>query len=221
MRHGSTDALIARLVADARPVAVLRPARILGLLLGSAALLLLLAMVLGTPRPDLATAMERPIFWWKILAFALPAVAATVGVALALRPEARLGAVWRVLALLALAGVAGGVALSPGTPAELAARIWGPGAWGCFRSVMGMGLPMAALFALVLARGAATRPVEAARMAGLAAGGWGAAAYALSCPVDDPVYTLCWFTLNVGLVALLATLLVPPLLRAGWRRGPA
>ena len=72
--------------------------------------------------------------------------------------------------------------------------------------------------ALALSRGAPTRPLEAARMAGLAAGGWAAAVFALACPVDDPLYTLVWFTFSVGLVALAATLAVPPLLRASWRR---
>jgi hypothetical protein len=78
---------------------------------------------------------------------------------------------------------------------------------------------MAGLFAFALARGAPTRPAEAARMAGLAAGGWACAVFALACPVDDPLYTLTWFTLFAGLVALVATLAAPPLIRASWRRG--
>lgn len=219
MTRRSTDDLIASLAADTAPVAPIRPGRVLGLLLLAAATLFALCLLSGDTRSDMAEAMGRPMFWWKMGAFALPALAASAGVALALRPEARLGPVWRVIGGLAALGLLAGIALSPGVAASFVERVWRVEAWNCLRSVLGMGLPMAALFAFALSRGAPTRPVEAARMAGLAAGGWAAAVFALACPVDDPLYTLTWFTLSVGLVALAATLAVPPLLRAGWRRG--
>ena len=218
MTRRSTDELIATLAADAPPVAPIRPVRVLGLLLLAAAGLFALCMMTGDTRPDMAQAMGRPMFWWKMGAFALPALAASIGVALALRPEAELGPVWRAIAMLALLALLGGVALSPSATAGFVARVWRPEAVNCLKSVLGMGLPMAALMALALSRGAPTRPLEAARMAGLAAGGWAAAVFALACPVDDPLYTLVWFTFSVGLVALAATLAVPPLLRASWRR---
>jgi hypothetical protein len=218
MTRRTTDDLIASLAADVPPVSPVRPMRVLGLLLLAAAALFALSIMAGDARSDMASAMARPIFWWKMGAFALPAFAASVGVALALRPEAELGPVWRVIGGLAALGLVAGIGLSPGVAASLAERVWRVEAWNCLRSVLGMGLPMAGLCALLLARGAPTRPVEAARMAGIAAGGWAAAVFALACPVDDPLYTLTWFTLSAGLVALAATLAVPPLFRAAWRR---
>jgi hypothetical protein len=218
MSHRKTDDLIASLAADAAPVTPIRPGPVLGLFLLAAAALFALCMMTGDARPDMAQAMGHPMFWWKMGAFALPATAASVGVALALRPEAELGHVWRTIAALSLVALLAGVALSPGAGAGYLARIWRPEAWNCLKSVLGMGLPMAALFAFALSRGAPTRPMEAARMAGLAAGSWAAAVFALACPVDDPLYTLVWFTISVGLVALAASLAVPPLLRASWRR---
>lgn len=219
MTQHSTDDLIASLAADAPPVVPIRPVRVLGLLLLAAAALFALCIMVGDTRPDMADAAARPMFWWKMGAFGLPALVASGGVALALRPEAELGPLWRAIGALAVLGLVAGVALSPGVAADVVDRVWRREAWNCLRSVLGMGLPMAALCALLLSRGAPTRPVEAARMAGLAAGGWAAAVFALACPVDDPLYTLTWFTVSVGLVALAATLAVPPLLRASWRRG--
>lgn len=218
MTRRSTEALVATLAAHACPVSPLRPARVLvGLLLGAAGLFALCVMT-GNTRTDLAQAVGQPMFWWKLGAFAFPALAASAGVARAVQPEADSGPVWRVIGGLLLVGLVGGVALSPGASADFLARVWRPEALNCLTSVLAMGLPMAALMARALGRGAPTRPLEAARMAGLAAGGWAAAAFALVCPVDDPLYTLMWFTLSVGLVALAATLAVPPLLRASWRR---
>lgn len=64
-----------------------------------------------------------------------------------------------------------------------------------------------------LRRGAVTAPERAGWLVGLAAGGFGAAAYSIYCPNNDVVYIGTWYTLAVGLCAVAGRLTVPRLLR--------
>ncbi|WP_438730288.1 NrsF family protein [Parasphingorhabdus sp. DH2-15] len=64
-----------------------------------------------------------------------------------------------------------------------------------------------------LRRGAVVSPERAGWLTGLAAGGFGAAAYSLFCPMDSVVYIGTWFTMAVAMAAVAGRLAVPSLLR--------
>lgn len=64
-----------------------------------------------------------------------------------------------------------------------------------------------------LRRGAVVSPERAGWLTGLAAGGFGASAYSLFCPMDSVVYIGTWFTLAVVSAAVAGRLIVPNLLR--------
>ena len=66
---------------------------------------------------------------------------------------------------------------------------------------------------LWLRRGAPTSPERASWLTGVAAGGLGAFAYGLHCPFNDVVYIGLWYSLAVGLCAVVGRLAVPRLIR--------
>jgi len=75
------------------------------------------------------------------------------------------------------------------------------------------GLATAIPMVLSLRRGAPTNPERAGWLTGVAAGGLGAFAYGLHCPFNDVVYIGVWYSLAVGVCALLGRLIVPRLIR--------
>ncbi len=66
---------------------------------------------------------------------------------------------------------------------------------------------------LWLRRGAPTSPERAAWLTGVASGGLGAFAYNFHCPFNSIVYIGLWYTLAVGLCAVIGRLVVPRLIR--------
>lgn len=75
------------------------------------------------------------------------------------------------------------------------------------------GLATAVPMVLWLRRGAPVATDKAGWLTGLAAGGLGAFAYNFHCPFNSIVYTGFWYSLAVGLCALLGRLIVPRLIR--------
>jgi hypothetical protein len=75
------------------------------------------------------------------------------------------------------------------------------------------GLATAIPMVLWLRRGAPTSPERAGWLTGVAAGGLGAFAYGLHCPFNDVVYIGLWYSLSVGICAVIGRLVVPPLIR--------
>jgi hypothetical protein len=75
------------------------------------------------------------------------------------------------------------------------------------------GLATAIPMVLWLRRGAPTSPERAGWLTGVAAGGLGAFAYGLHCPFNDVVYIGLWYSLAVGLCAVLGRIVVPRLIR--------
>jgi hypothetical protein len=61
--------------------------------------------------------------------------------------------------------------------------------------------PLAALL-LALRRAAPLAPARAGALAGLAAGGLGAAFYAAHCPDDSPLFVAVWYTLAIIFVTV-------------------
>ncbi|NJS15477.1 MAG: DUF1109 domain-containing protein [Sphingopyxis sp.] len=74
-------------------------------------------------------------------------------------------------------------------------------------------LAVAAPILVWLRRGAPTSPARAGWLTGVAAGGLGAFVYGLHCPFNDAVYVGFYYSLTVGLSAILGRILVPTLIR--------
>lgn len=182
-----TDELIAALAADTTPRAApgTRLARLLPLALAvSAALLIAFWQV----RPDLAAALGS-LTIYKTLVPATLALAALALVRALARPEARVRAEGTVLAVL-LAGlaVALGYGLGTNTPAEIYQILDTRDFENCLVSVPVLAaLPLAAAL-WALKAGAPRHPAVAGAVAGLLAGGIGAAIYSLHCPHDPLMY---------------------------------
>jgi hypothetical protein len=197
-----TDNLIRSMVAD---LGVDRPhlVRTLALALAGAFVVsaILLQLTLGV-RPDTMTALvSSPRFTFK---FIVTLLLAATALALVLRLE-RPGAGTRLPALLLavaplmlLAAVAIELMLLP--RADWAKVMIGMNSYVCLRSIPLLAAPLliAALFALRL--GAPTRPALAGAVAGLLAGGLGAALYAAHCTDDSPIFVVVWYTLAIALV---------------------
>lgn len=203
----TTDDLIASLSAEASPIrpGFLRRGVLAGLAGGGLATLLTFAAFWGL-RPDLAQALAVPVLAAKS---ALPALLALLGLPLVLsraRPggRSRLGSlIWALpLALAAIVAVAF-VATPPTArlPEFLGASI-GP----CLASIPALSAPILAGLLTGLRRGAPEHPARCGALAGLAAGGAGAAIYSLHCIEDSPLFYGTWYVLAIALVAGLGAL---------------
>ncbi len=193
-----TEALIAALAAEGPPAAgsgALRPRALRRRLLWSAALGLMIAapVAMGVfgPRPGLLGALADP---GVALKFAAAGAGALAGLWLLLR-AAEPGRALRPLGAGApAAALALAVALLWPDPR---AADWVPtvdsASVTCLFAVSGLALAALGLFLAALRRGAPTRPALAGAAAGLAAGGLGAAAYAIHCPIDAPGYVATWY----------------------------
>jgi hypothetical protein len=75
------------------------------------------------------------------------------------------------------------------------------------------GLATAIPMIIHLRRGAPTSPARAGWLVGIASGGLGAFAYNLHCPFNSVVYIGLWYTLAVGVCAVVGRLVVPRFIR--------
>ena len=194
-----TDDLIARLAAAPAP-ARLAP----GLTVGAMALALGLGMALCWGliglRPDLATAMRVPMVWAKS---ALPLLLAVPALWLALRaarPGVRL-VLWPLAVPPVLAAGLFADALMTLPAPEVLPTLRGQTALGCLTLVTALSLAPIVAGVALLSRGASTRPVLSGALIGLASGAAGAAAYALHCSEDSPLFFVTWY----GTAILIAT----------------
>jgi hypothetical protein len=204
----NTDALIARLAAEAGPVRPHRVTAALALALAAAVPVaaLLFAAVFDL-RPDLAAALLHPIVLAKTV---LPLALGMMALALArtaAHPAARSGqvarAIWLVPAL-ALALFVWALALPPEVGRQMA--FTGKSLAYCPPAIIGLSLPVTAAMLAALRRGAPVRPARTGALAGLAAGGIAAAIYSLSCTEDTPLFYAVWYTLAVAIAAALGAL---------------
>jgi hypothetical protein len=83
----------------------------------------------------------------------------------------------------------------------------------CLRMSVMSGLFTAIPMVLLLRRGAPTSPGRAGWVTGVAAGGLGAFAYSLHCPSNGIIYIGFWYTIAVGICAVMGRLVVPRLIR--------
>jgi hypothetical protein len=213
----TTDELIQSLSANVPKVAPGAAARrvALGLglgALGSAALML----VWFGPRPDIAQAIATPMFWMKLGYAAATGLIAAVLLTRLARPGVRPG----LLAILALAPFAlvalmAVARMAQAPPEAHRAMLMGHSAMVCPWRILVIGLPVLAGAVWAVRGLAPTRLGLAGLAAGGAAGGIGAAVYAIACNETAAPFLAIWYTLGMAAVTGLGALAGSRLLR--WR----
>jgi len=208
-----TDVLIEMLARGAGPApraAVARrlvPVMVLGLMASS-----LLALLVIGPLPSVMFLTPAP--WIKLVYALLLAGAAAVLTARLARPIARLlaprAAVVSVIAAMALLGV---VALGLTPQEDRLSAVLGQTWLMCPWLLMGFSLPSLAGILWAVKGLAPTQPKRAGFACGLLAGAIGAAGYSLACPESSATFVAIWYTLGIGLTALLGRALGPRSLR--------
>lgn len=210
-----TDELIGLLAAGAHPVAPHRleqrfaGAALLGLLCAG----LLMLLDYGV-RPDLAQAMQLPMWWLKVgFAGALAGAAALALLRLA-RPGMRLGhaLLWVLLPPLVL-WVLALAALQGAAPAERAAMVLGSTWRSCPFNIAWLSLPGLAALLWAMRQAAPTRLRLAGAGAGLLAGALATLAYTLHCPEMQAPFLAVWYVLGMALPTALGAVLGPRVLR--------
>ena len=196
-----TDDLIRRLSTDQPP-----PQRPAGQSLVMATLLAIVCaagvMVLLTgPRPDFMAALGTWRFDMKFVVTLTLATSAFFLLRRAIYPEGFDKApLWIILAAPALlaASVAYELAVLPAS-AWRSAQI-GTNWFHCLALVPVFGFLPLILALWGIRQGAPARPALTGFLAGMLAGGLGAAAYAANCPDDSPLFVVTWYP--VGILAL-------------------
>jgi hypothetical protein len=209
-----TDDLIASLAADA-PEAQTPPRRafliavIAGALIAGSAFFLTLG-----PRPDFMLAIHTIRFDFKFVVTLVLAVTAL----LAARDMARPGMphsrfrrlLWRAPVLM----IAAVVAELTMVPRDLwMTKLIGHNMRFCTTMIPLFALGPLALLLWAFRSGAPENPARAGAVAGLIAGGIGAAFYAAHCFDDSPLFVATWYTLAIGVVSGLGAFLGTRLLR--------
>lgn len=211
-----SEDLIRRLAGDLRPVRPARhPAAATALWLGVAAVVILLAVLVSGPRHDLAARLAAGFDLPQMLAATATGVlAAFAAFQLALPEQDR-----RWALLPAPAAAAWLATMGWGCLRELA--LFGPEALRvgvslpCLAFIVGLGAPLTAAM-LWLARHAAwLRPGPVAALGGLSAAALASVGLSLIHHLDAAAMVLVWHGVSVLVVAGLASLLGPALLRRG------
>lgn len=210
-----SDDLIELLSADLRPAPKLRVARrlLIGVAVGAALSALLTTVTLGL-RPDMAQAVEERMFWVKLaytLALAGLAVWACERLA---RPagEARGRLPWLLAPVAILGAVAAWqLALAP-APMRMPMMMGGSSS-ACPWCILLFAVPPFTGLVWAVRGLAPTRLRLTGVMIGLAAGGAGAAAYALHCCEMAAPFMVIWYSLGVVFSGVVGWLVGPRLLR--------
>ncbi len=210
-----TDDLIGRLASNLRPTPRLSVARRLALGVGAGAAVsaLLTRTILGF-RPDMAQAAGEAIFWVKLAyVLALAAVALWACERLS-RPggTARGRLVWLLAPLLVIFALAGWQLARAPSPTRMP-MMMGHSADVCPWFILAFSLPPLLGLVWAVRALAPTRLRLTGALLGLAAGGAGAAAYALHCDEASAPFLALWYSLGVAGPALVGALFGPRLLR--------
>lgn len=211
----NTDQLIESMTKDVPPVrrhsVSLRLAA--GIAIGAVGTLFLIALLLGF-NPQLDLAMRHYSFWVKwgyTLSLGTCAVVATTRLA---RPDSgKLGWLWVMAIPVASLSAIGIFEMSRVPPAQWLA-MWLGESWSvCSALVFMLSLPIFGGLLWSFRRLAPTRLRAAGATAGLTAGAWAATLYCLHCPEVSAIFVLTWYTLGIGLAALLGAVIGPRLMR--------
>jgi len=207
--------MVDRLVADLEPVASPPVARRLSLGLG-VGLVLSLALVGLTfgYRPDMAMATTTMIFWIKLAYVSGIGAVALWAVERLVRPGVPTGnlLLWLLVPTMAMSALAV-IQLLDG-PANLREHlIMGFSAAYAPWRILAAALPPLVGLAWAVRGLAPTRLVFAGTMVGLAAGGFGAASYAMHCQESAAPFLLIWYSAGVVACGLVGAVLGPRVLR--------
>lgn len=211
----NTDQLIAKLANDVAPISRHAVARrvAVGIALGAVGTLLLIGLGLGF-NPQLDTAMRGYFFWLKwgyTFSLGLCAVIATTRLA---RPDSgNLSWLWVMTLPVGSLAVVGVLEMSR-VPSGQWMPMWLGETWReCPVLVFLLSLPIFAGLLWSFRRMAPTRLRAAGATAGLTAGAWAGTLYCLHCPEVSAIFVLTWYSLGIGLAALVGALLGPRLMR--------
>jgi hypothetical protein len=211
----SFDPLVERLVADLTPVTEPPIARRLSIGLGAGLALsvLLVGLVLGF-RPDMQSATLTMMFWVKLAYVSGIGAVALWAVERLVRPGVPTGnlLLWLLVPTLAVACLA--VAQLIKGPAEAREHlIMGFSAAAAPWRIVVAALPLLVGLAWAVRGLAPTRLVFSGAMVGLAAGGFGAASYAMHCQESTAPFLLVWYSLGVIACGFVGAVLGPRVLR--------
>lgn len=205
---------IAALAQDLEPVRALRPRDgLLAPALTTIAATLTMAVLLG-PRADLAALVPDPMFLLRTGTLLLLGIATGVAAIRMVRPSIGghgNGWLW-ALAMAGLFPASAAIMALIRMPEDMAV-LDPPSGMQCIRMSMMAAALIGATLVLWLRRGAPTALNRAGWVTGLAAGSLGALAYSLHCPHNSIFYIGLWYTLAVGLSAIVGRLIVPRLIR--------
>ncbi|MCQ9155717.1 NrsF family protein [Acidomonas methanolica] len=211
----STDPLIDRLATDLRPVRRRTPWRDATILLVLGVIEIACVLTLGLMRPDLSHAMQTPSFWWKTGSLSVIAAVGGATTLLSLDPTRSPRRGLRIVGMLALAALVLGwlVDVIQADPAGFWQRIDPAHGIVCARKIVEMSLPAVLALGLLARRGAPVDARGTAWAVGVTAAAFGALAFALACPFDDPLYLAVWYSVACGVVTLATRLILPILTR--------
>jgi hypothetical protein len=211
-----TDDLIARMSAEAA-AEPRRPDPAITLAAGFVAAVCVMVAIFAQGyglRYGLGTALATPMTAPKTLIPAALGLLLMPAVAAAGRPGAPWPRVaWLVILLPLLALGLFGLEWITTPPAARSVRLIGHSISVCLPSIVLLSAPMLAAMFVALRRAAPVRPGSAGILAGLLAGGWGAALYSLYCTEDTPLFYVVWYGTGIAIVALAGGLLGRRLLR--------
>jgi hypothetical protein len=213
----TTDDLVATLSAKVPAVAPGGVARrvALGLGLGALGSVALMLLWFG-PRHDIAQAILTPMFWMKLGYAAVTGLIAAVVLTRLARPAARPGPLAAVaLAPFAVVALMAAVRMAQAPAGAYRTMLMGHSAMVCPWRIAAIGLPVLAGAVWALRGLAPTRLGLAGLAAGAAAGGIGAAVYAIACNETSAPFLAIWYTLGIVAVTALGALTGSRLLR--WR----
>jgi hypothetical protein len=209
----NTQKLIGALSADVTPGAP--PSRMLtGASLAGVAVTSTLFFILLGARPDFMPAMHSWRFVFKFVVTLALAASTALLVARAARPESARGPADVMLYLapvLLLSAVIAELIAMP--QADWMPRLIGHNARICmfFIPLLSFGPLVMLLFASRTA--APASPSRAGALAGLMAGGLGAAFYAAHCPDDSPLFVAVWYSIAIAFVTVVGAALGRRMLR--------
>ena len=204
---------IAALVDDLEPVTALTPRRPLLMAAAITAAMLAVVALMSGVRADVMAGRPDPMFLIRsgmLLLLGGGTAHAVLGMASPAVGKPHMS--WQMaLAAAFLFPLAALIVALTGDMGNAMAEMYSVGQCLMFSAIgaFATAIPMI----LHLRRGAPTSPARAGWLVGIASGGLGAFAYNLHCPFNSIVYIGLWYTLAVGICAVLGRLVVPRLIR--------
>jgi hypothetical protein len=165
-------------------------------------------------RPDIGEARGTLPFLFKFVVTAALLVPAALLVARLARPDAAPG-IWGWALLIApLLLVAGSSADLIASPSNVwTTKLIGTNAAACVALILLLSIaPLAALL-FALSEGAPAEPRLTGAVAGIVSGALAASLYAMHCTDDSPLFVATWYTIAIGIMALVGWVLGKRLLR--------